>query len=63
MPWAFLTTQPLKPTLHMTEADFQGITRGGRLCNAEGGLGYREFELVMREQVGQVRLYTLQARL
>ena len=35
----------------MTDADFLSITRNGRLCDDEGGLGEREFELVMREQV------------
>ncbi len=34
----------------MTEADFHSITRSGALCDAEGGLGVREFELVMRDQ-------------
>ncbi len=46
-----LFEQPFRPKLHMTEADFQGITRGGRLCDPEGGIGCKEFELVMREQV------------
>ncbi len=27
----------------MTDADFLSITRGGRLCDGEGGLGKREF--------------------
>ena len=35
----------------MTDADFHSITRNGRLCDGEGALGQREFELVMREQV------------
>ena len=43
--------QPFQPKLHMTDADFLSITRNGRLCDEEGGLGEREFELVMREQV------------
>ncbi len=43
--------QPFRPKLHMTDADFLSITRNGRLCDGEGGLGRREFELVMREQV------------
>ncbi len=43
--------QPFQPKLHMTDADFLSITRNGKLCDNEGGLGEREFELVMREQV------------
>jgi hypothetical protein len=35
----------------MTDADFLSITLNGKLCDAEGGLGEREFELVMRKQV------------
>ena len=35
----------------MTDADFLSITRNGRLCDGDGGLGAHEFELVMREQV------------
>ncbi len=37
----------------MTDADFLSITRNGRLCDEEGGLGEKEFELVMREQVSR----------
>ncbi len=47
--------QPFKPKLHMTDADFLSITRNGKLCDDEGGLGEREFELVMREQVSRLR--------
>jgi hypothetical protein len=43
--------QPFQPKLHMTDADFLSITLNGKLCDNEGGLGEREFELVMREQV------------
>jgi hypothetical protein len=35
----------------MTDADFDSITLNGRMCAANGTLGYREFELVLREQV------------
>jgi hypothetical protein len=42
---------PFQPKLHMTDADFLSITRNGELCDEDGGLGAREFELVMREQV------------
>ena len=35
----------------MTDADFLSITHNLKLCDHEGGLGEREFELVMREQV------------
>jgi hypothetical protein len=45
-----LFDQPFRPKLHMTEADFHIITRNGSLCDSEGGLGVREFELVMRDQ-------------
>ena len=43
--------QPFQPKLHMTDADFHSITLNGKLCDEEGGLGWKEFELVMREQV------------
>ncbi len=43
--------QPFEPKLHITDEDFIGITHNGLLCDAEGGLGLREFELVMRDQV------------
>ena len=43
--------QPFQPKLHMTDEDFLSITHNGRLCDAEGGLGLKEFELVMRNQV------------
>jgi hypothetical protein len=46
--------QPLQPKLHITDADFLSITRNGKLCDEEGGLGEREFELVMREQVAPI---------
>jgi hypothetical protein len=35
----------------MTDADFHSITLNGKLCDGEGGLGLKEFEQVMREQV------------
>jgi hypothetical protein len=43
--------QPFQPKLHMTDVDFLSITRNGELCDKDGGLGARAFELVMREQV------------
>jgi hypothetical protein len=43
--------QPFQPKLHMTDADFHSITLNGKLCDGEGGMGLREFEKVMREQV------------
>jgi hypothetical protein len=46
-----LRPQPFQPKLHITNADFLSITHNGQLCDAEGGLGLREFELVMRDQV------------
>ncbi len=46
--------QPFQPKLHITDADFLSITRNGQLCDAEGGLGLKEFELVMRDQVQRV---------
>ncbi len=39
----------------MTEADFHSITRNGELCDGDGGLGPREFELVMRKQVAMAQ--------
>ena len=35
----------------MTASDFASITHNGELCDAQGQLGPREFELVMRNQV------------
>ena len=35
----------------MTEEDFQSITHNGQLCDSEGGLGLKEFDHVMRDQV------------
>ncbi len=43
--------QPFQPKLHITDEDFHSITHDGQLCDAEGGLGLKEFELVMRNQV------------
>jgi hypothetical protein len=43
--------QPFEPKLHITDEDFKSITHNGLLCDAEGGLGLKEFELVMRDQV------------
>jgi hypothetical protein len=50
--------QPFQPKLHMTDADFLSITLNGKLCDNEGGLGEREFELVMREQVRRLHAMT-----
>ncbi len=47
--------QPFQPKLHITNADFLSITRNGQLCDAEGGLGLEEFELVMRDQAMHAR--------
>ena len=46
-----LVLQPFQPKLHLTDEDFLSITHNGQLCDAEGGLGLKEFELVMRDQV------------
>ncbi len=35
----------------MTEEDFLSITHNGQLCDSEGGLGLKEFDNVMRDQV------------
>ena len=35
----------------MTDSDFASITHDGKLCDAKGQLGLREFEEVMRRQV------------
>ncbi len=54
--------QPFEPKLHMTDEDFLSITQNGQLCDAEGGLGLKEFELVMRNQVGPAWFPTLIGR-
>jgi hypothetical protein len=46
-----LWLQPFQPKLHVSDADFLSMTHNGKLCDEEGGLGEREFEQVMREQV------------
>ena len=38
----------------MTDSDFASITHDGKLCDAKGQLGPREFEDVMRRQVAIV---------
>jgi hypothetical protein len=35
----------------MSESDFMDITRNGKLCNADGEIGSREFETIMRKEV------------
>ncbi len=37
--------------IHMSESDFVNITRNGELCNAEGEIGIREFEAIMRKEM------------
>ena len=43
--------QDFHPRIHMTDSDFASITLDGKLCDAKGQLGPREFEEVMRRQV------------
>ena len=42
--------QDFHPCIHITDSDFASITHDGKLCDAEGHLGPREFEDVMRRQ-------------
>ena len=35
----------------MSESDFVDMTCNGELCNAEGGIGSREFESIMRGEL------------
>ena len=35
----------------MSESDFMDITRNGELCNANGEIGQREFQAIMRREV------------
>jgi hypothetical protein len=35
----------------MAESDFVDITRNGELCNANGEIGQREFQTIMRREV------------
>jgi hypothetical protein len=37
--------------IHMSESDFKDITRNGALCDAEGMIGLREFETIVRAEV------------
>jgi hypothetical protein len=39
----------------MSESDFMDITRNGQLCNANGEIGQREFQSIMRREVQQRR--------
>ena len=43
--------QDVSPRIHVTDADFDGLTRGGALCAPGGRLGPAEFEALMREQL------------
>jgi hypothetical protein len=45
-------SQDFKPRIHLTDSDFQSITKG--LCKTDGELGPVEFEAVMRRQIKQV---------
>jgi hypothetical protein len=37
--------------VHVSQSDFVTITRNGALCNAQGGIGAKEFETIIRGQV------------
>ncbi len=37
--------------IHMSESDFVDMTNNGELCNANGGIGSREFESIMRGEL------------
>jgi hypothetical protein len=54
-----LSIQDFQPRIHLNEADFAVLTRGGALCDAAGRVGPKEFELAMR---AQLRLYAQAAR-
>ena len=43
--------QNFKPHIHVTAADFEGITRSGALCNSQGNLDAAGFENMMRMEV------------
>ena len=38
-------TQNFRPRMHLTHSDFASITEEGRLCDHNGHLGPREFEV------------------
>ena len=38
-------TQNFRPRMHLTHSDFASITEEGRLCDPNGHLGPREFEV------------------
>ena len=43
--------QDFHPRIYLTDSDFASITLDGKLCDAKGQLGLREFEDVMRRQM------------
>ncbi len=46
LPW-----QNFRPMIHMTAEDFDTITHGRALCDADGAIDAAGFEIMMREQV------------
>jgi hypothetical protein len=48
-----LGLQNFTPCIHVTTADFDALTAGGKLCNASGCLTMEAFEDIMRDQVCQ----------
>ena len=45
--------QDFTPRIHISEEDFNIMTRGGSLLDENGQLGLVQFEEVMREQIKQ----------
>ena len=48
-----LLTQDFTPRIHISEEDFDVMTRGGTLLDSEGRLHLAQFEGVMRDQISQ----------
>ena len=48
--------QNFTPRIHLSEADFANMTMNGALCNHDGELDLKAFELMIREQI---KLFTL----
>ncbi len=42
--------QNFRPMIHVTRADFDAMTHGRALCDAEGAINATGFEAMMREQ-------------
>jgi len=49
-----LCRQDFDPKIHLTDLDFMSLTDNLKLCDEDGQLGLKEFEVVMRRQMRQL---------